>query len=115
MNDPTLTAALDLWETLAARAWQYASTEGRGMLIVSRDDLLAASDDTDAENLATTWFRLDHMPPKDDYSRLVETYDPEHQIVLLVGESDADEMLYVIDCRNGDRVPPPQASSTSAS
>ena len=93
---PDLRAALDLWEPLAARAWAHHQQAGRGMLIVTRAQLEAARAAAGAFDVEPTWFPITHMPPKDDYHAVVRDHDPDHEIVLLVGESDADEQLYVI-------------------
>ena len=98
-DDPAVRAAMRLWESLAALAWEEYRRLGRGLLVVDRDDLLAAHTRHDREAAAeriATYFPADGVPRGDDYRGVLEQYDPRTQILVLIGRRLYFQILIII-------------------
>ena len=109
---PSLRAALDAWERLAAFGWREHQIKGRGVVVIDRRDLLANADN--ARRLPLSYVPLDDIPAGDDVRPLVCDYDPHNQIVLLVGERVGDEQIYVMASDGQTRPLPAQCAGDRA-
>ena len=109
---PALRTALDAWERLAAFGWREHQIKGRGVVVINRRDLLANA--ANARRLPLSYVPLDHIPAGDDVGPLVRDYDPNNQIVLLVGERVGDEQIYVMASDAQTRPVPAQCAGDPA-
>jgi hypothetical protein len=126
--DEHLAAAIDLWEPLAAFAWERFITEGRGVVLIDRDGLhqLAAAHrkqrDEDHETLPASlpssvtgsahaplgYVCVRDVPPSDDFAPIIAEYDPQRQIVLLIQLEGGDERLYLLEASDRRHRPTPR-------
>lgn len=106
-------AATTLWPELAAFAWAHYRISGRGLTMVRRTELLQAADakkQGGSPVLSPSWFLAEHAPPGDDYRPVMREYDPDTEILLLVGGDDPeDEALLRLRCDDAAR-PRPEAA-----
>lgn len=102
---PALKAAIDLWETLAAFAWEQMLAHGRGVVLAREDDLRQAQQrkaDGSEFELSLGYVSMQQVPAGDDFLKIIAEYDLRKQIVLLVERSGAsggedDEQLFVLE------------------
>lgn len=108
---PGLKAAMDLWEHIAAFAWGQFLQEDRGVVLVTEDDLLAAAQamrSGQAVELQLSYVAAREIPKGDDFLHVISSYDPQRQIVLLIGRpsgggAEQDEQLYVLEANENGR------------
>lgn len=111
-----LEAATELWEHLAAFAWDQFVTFGRGVVLMRASDLFAArgalcAGKSPPPDFAPGFVPLTHIPPGDDFRALIGSLNPREQLALLVqrdDDSDAEnrEQLYVLETAGSARLPP---------
>jgi hypothetical protein len=104
-------AAAGLWTWLAAFAWAHYEAAGRGAVLVQRDELHAAYAQHQRDEqpiMSPSYFLAEHVPKGEDFRAVLMQYDPQREIVLIVGGHEQDEVLLRLSCEHGDR-PTPQA------
>ncbi len=113
--DPEVRAAIDLWTPLAAAAWERYLAHGPGVLLIGRDELLAAharrgeDGDEDGPRVVLPGFvPLSMIPRGDDFRPLLATYDPTRQVMLLVRDPDGAERMVTLEA-DGVTRPTPEA------
>ncbi|HRP62940.1 MAG TPA: hypothetical protein PK400_06590 [Phycisphaerales bacterium] len=113
-SSPILNAAMALWEPLAAFAWDCYLVCGPGVLVVDEQTLLLTAAQHEAGRsvpIQPGYAPLTDIPPGDDFIRIVKTYNPRRQIVLMVIAGEADSMreqLLVLEAGDGGRPTPPE-------
>ncbi|MCH2132329.1 MAG: hypothetical protein MK116_01135 [Phycisphaerales bacterium] len=107
-------AASANWDRIAEFAWKSYRLGGPGAVLVLGEDLLRAGleagpggESSPAEGglLPMNYFAREDIPPGDDFRSLMDTYDPETQVVLMVGSPEGEQVL-VLEARDGGRRPP---------
>jgi hypothetical protein len=93
--DPDLDIVLIGWQHIASLAWHGFITHGRGAVIIHI-----------GANVASWTFHPGG--PCSCFAQAVETYDPEHQVVVSVVR-DGEKAVYVLD-----GWPPPPAAFVAA-
>ena len=96
-SDPTseISAAMTLWSdlfTFARRSWELS---GRGAVLMERAALrtFVAGDPVPAMNFIAA---VD-VPGGDDFHSLMLQYEPERQVVLILGGDESGELALVIE------------------
>jgi hypothetical protein len=107
-------AVIELWEPLAAFAWEQQLAFGRGVVVIEQDELNAAR----AARLGGSphqpvigYVPVTSIPPGDDFRRVVAGYEPERQIAIVIrprgGDVEgADDRLYVLEAADHGRPSP---------
>jgi len=102
-------AAAALWKWLAAVAWAHYESAGRGALLVRRDELhnaYAQQQRHEQPIMNPTYFLAEHVPKGEDFRAVLMQYDPQREIVLIVGGDERDEVLLRLSCEQRDRATP---------
>jgi len=113
-TDPTIAAAISLWEPLAAFAWHQFNVNGRGVVLMNEHDLDDAAAKArsgacpDVADLALSYVCLRDVPPSDDFAPIIAEYDPNRQIALIVNTNAGDEQLYVLETSERHERPAPR-------
>lgn len=92
-------AAIALWEPLAARAWRYYASRGRGVLLLGAAELLEEASRQRrglGTGLEPGFVSAEDVPRGDDFRPLLVGYDPARQVVLLVQRADGEETLLTL-------------------
>jgi len=106
--------ALAAWEPLAAFAWRSYERRGRGLVLAHEQTIerLARTPDDPAARSALAFVELFKVPAADDFRPLMEAYDPEREVLVLVGIGDeGEEVLLRLAARSGDRPAPPACAA----
>jgi hypothetical protein len=92
---PEITAAMRLWtelSTFAAESWRLS---GRGAVLMERTVLLAHAPGDPVPPL--NYISAEDVPAGDDFRTLMLQYEPERQVVLILGGGDSGELALVIE------------------
>ena len=100
-----MNAARAQWPALAAFAWDRYLAQGRGALVVAASDLRTATS-ADA-HLDPSYVPVDWVPKGDDYRPLMNQYEPEHEVLLIVTDEEGGDRLLRLRS-DGARHPDPE-------
>lgn len=113
---PPLSAAIRLWEHIAAYAWEQTLALGRGVVLVGEEGLLAAGEAKARREpviLPLGFVPMLEVPSGDDFLQIISQYDVKRQVVLLVGRrgkegAEDDEQLFVLESSEQGGRPVPE-------
>lgn len=114
LPDQHITAAITLWEHLAAFAWEQFISSGRGVVLMEEQALTRAAEAARsnspplAAQIGPGYVCVRDVPPSDDFAPIIAEYNPQRQIALLVRGSDEDERLYVLETSERHGRPTPR-------
>ena len=92
---PEINAAMRLWTELSAFARESWRLSGRGAVLMERTLLLdhASGDPVPPLN----YIAAEDVPTGDDFRTLMLQYEPERQVVLILGGGGSEELALVIE------------------
>ena len=92
---PEIAAAMRLWSELSTFAMDSWRLSGRGAVLMERALLLdhAPGDPVPPLN----YIAAEDVPPGDDFRTLMLQYEPERQVVLILGGGGSEELALVIE------------------
>lgn len=88
-------AASALWPVLLAFAQDSSRLSGRGAVLMEREELL--KQDTEAGHPAMNYIAAADVPAGDDFRTLMLNYDPDRQVVLILGGAGIEEIAIVVE------------------
>ncbi|MBT8485364.1 MAG: hypothetical protein HKO59_02930 [Phycisphaerales bacterium] len=106
---PTIDAAIALWEQIAAFAWEGNTRHGRGVVLVEERELQEAAATFargETPTLTPTYFPASGVPRGDDFSGVLNAYDPAREVMLLVKQPDGSETLLALHAAGEERPTP---------
>jgi hypothetical protein len=120
-QDAELRAAIALWDSIAAFAWEQSLALGRGVVLAQGEQLIAAQQQQSTDEAVTLplgYVPMLDVPSGDDFLQIIANYDMTRQIVLLIGTVDRaggedDEQLLVLEAsEDGGRATPEECFYT---
>ena len=100
-----------LWHDLAAFAWGYYRSMGRGVLVMNAAELHAAAAAPPGDRmqmLRPSFVPLSMIPQGDDYRGTIAAYDPQQEILLLVSTDEPEPLFFAVAADGSGRPAPPE-------
>lgn len=102
-----ISAASSSWNEIARFSWNSFQMSGRGAVLVLAEDLLrAAHSGSDKPDLPMNYFAREDVPSGDDFRSLMDTYEPDTQVMLMIGGLGDAEQVMIMEASDGQRARP---------
>lgn len=99
-------AASACWDEIAAFAWKSYQLSGRGAVLVLAGDLHSAAERQPGVPLTMNYFAQEDVPAGDDFRSLMGTYEPQTQVMLMIGDQEQGEQVLILEATDGQRARP---------
>ncbi|MBG82961.1 MAG: hypothetical protein CMJ40_00270 [Phycisphaerae bacterium] len=102
-----ISSASACWNQIARFSWDSYRLSGRGAVLVLGQDLVAAAaSDVGEAVLPMNYFAREDVPSGDDFRSLMDTYEPESQVMLMIGGLEDGEQVMILEASDGQRARP---------
>ena len=75
-------------------------------MVLGVDLVAAAESDPDEAVLPMNYFAREDVPSGDDFRSLMDNYQPESQVMLMIGGLADGEQVMILEASDGQRVRP---------